>query len=245
MISNVFSDAEGRSPMARSTDRQQSSMLESRLRKRLEVAQFLGMTENKKFHLEMLRGRERERERQRPKRCPERPPCRDPWLVGLTKVFVFSKRRGIAGIYSILSCAVRLGRKCPLWLLQTFRESVLNTQPCVSCPLWERRGPQKHKGRCHTEGRCAGGETQKTEWNTEQLGTMSHSYIAPSLVASHRLWAWRLSPSWISPKASSFERPLSGYRYPGLTSTEGQLWDKCTGDTWDIWAYNTERPKPG
>lgn len=39
-------------------------MLESRLRKRLEFAQFLGMTENKKFHLEMLRGREREREAQ-------------------------------------------------------------------------------------------------------------------------------------------------------------------------------------
>ena len=45
-------------PTACSTDCWQSYMLEARLRKRLEVAQFLGMTENKKFHLEILRGRE-------------------------------------------------------------------------------------------------------------------------------------------------------------------------------------------
>lgn len=45
-------------PIACSTDCWQSYMLEARLRKKLEVAQFLGMTENKKFHLEMLRGRE-------------------------------------------------------------------------------------------------------------------------------------------------------------------------------------------
>lgn len=45
-------------PTACSTDCWQSYMLEAKLRKRLEVAQFLGMTENKKFHLEILRGRE-------------------------------------------------------------------------------------------------------------------------------------------------------------------------------------------
>lgn len=47
-------------------------MPESRLGKRQEVAQFLGMTENKKFHLEILWDRVRER----PRHCPERSPCR-------------------------------------------------------------------------------------------------------------------------------------------------------------------------
>lgn len=77
-------------------------MLEAKLRKRLEVAQFLGMAENKNSHLEMLRGRETGGAQTVPREATQQKS-----LVGGLDQGVLKERHGWY-LFNFMLCCVRL-----------------------------------------------------------------------------------------------------------------------------------------